>query len=243
MNKYPKISIVTVCYNEKNKIENTCRSIIEQDFIDFEWIVIDGGSNDGTLDILKKYKDRMNYFISEKDAGIYNAMNKGLKESKGEWIIFMNGGDCFYEKSVLSSIFSEKYDDDIIFADGVNNVYKTKHPLPINKYGKLELHRFFLNSSLCHQATFINKKLFEKMGGYDESYKIIADHVFNYIAIKNFNAKALYIPKIVALIDIAGVSMENREKLLQENYRLRKEHFNLGVEIKLFLINNLNFKL
>ena len=128
--KNPIVSVITVCYNEK-KIENTCKSIINQTFEDYEWIVVDGGSNDDTVDIFKKYKKNMSYFGSDKDSGIYNAMNKGIKIAKGEWIIFMNGGDCFYQKNSLSKISPHEYNEDIIFADGTNIVYNTKHPLPI----------------------------------------------------------------------------------------------------------------
>lgn len=236
------ISIITVCYNEK-KIENTCKSVINQTFKNFEWIVVDGGSNVGTIDILKKYEKNMAVFISEKDDGIYDAMNKGIKKAKGEWLIFMNGGDCFHDNKVLDDIFPNNcnHDCDIIFSDGINNIYNTKHPLPINRNGRLLLHKFFMNNSLCHQATFIKKHLFEKIGLYDTSYKIIADHAFNYIAIKDFNAIVKYIPRVIALVDVTGVSMKKRGELEKELYRLRLETRDFFVESLIFLKNKLNF--
>ena len=100
------ISIITVCYNIKDEIERTCESIISQTANNYEWIVVDGGSIDGTVDILNKYKDKMSVFISEKDTGIYNAMNKGIKRATGEWCIFMNGGDCFASKISLKNFLN-----------------------------------------------------------------------------------------------------------------------------------------
>jgi len=89
----PKLTIITICYNIANQIERTLKSIENQTFQDFEWIVVDGASIDGTLEILQKYGSRINILISEKDKGIYDAMNKGILKSKGEYLLFLNGGD------------------------------------------------------------------------------------------------------------------------------------------------------
>ena len=94
----PKISIITICYNE-DRVEDTCKSVIAQTFKDYEWIFIDGGSNEKYLEIHDKYKSYMSVFISEKDSGIYNAMNKGLSFATGEFVVFMNAGDCFYDET------------------------------------------------------------------------------------------------------------------------------------------------
>ena len=99
-----KLSIITVCYNEPN-LEKTCKSIIEQTYQDFEWIVVDGGSNEQTQNIWNKYKNRINYFISEKDSGVYNAMNKGIKQSNGEYLLFLNAGDYLFDKDALKITF------------------------------------------------------------------------------------------------------------------------------------------
>jgi len=99
-----KLSVITICYNEKN-IRKTCESIVGQSWQDFEWIVVDGGSTDGTLDVLNEYRDRIDVLISEPDNGIYNAMNKGIARARGEWLNFMNGGDAFCDKTVLEQVF------------------------------------------------------------------------------------------------------------------------------------------
>ena len=110
------LTIITVCFNIKDEIERTCQSIVNQTWQNFEWIVIDGGSTDGTVDILKKYSDRINILVSEPDKGIYNAMNKGIKLSHGEWLNFMNGGDRFTSNDVLKEVFSGKeYSADVLY--------------------------------------------------------------------------------------------------------------------------------
>jgi glycosyltransferase involved in cell wall biosynthesis len=107
MNLYtqPLISVVTIVYNGIDEIEKTIQSIIAQDYKNFELIIIDGGSNDGTQKIIEKYINSISYYVSEKDNGVYDAMNKGIRASNGKWINFMNGGDQFYNSSVLSNIF------------------------------------------------------------------------------------------------------------------------------------------
>lgn len=118
------LTIITVCFNIKDEIERTCQSIVNQTWQNFEWIVIDGGSTDGTVDILKKYSDRINILVSEPDKGIYNAMNKGIKLSHGEWLNFMNGGDRFTSNDVLKEVFSGKeYSADVLY--GKNTIMMT----------------------------------------------------------------------------------------------------------------------
>lgn len=167
-----KISIITVCYNEPD-LRETCESIINQTYQDFEWIVIDGGSNKETLDIFEKYKNRINTFISEKDNGIYNAMNKGIKLSHGEYLLFMNAGDSFYDKNVLSKFVECGLDKDIIYSNCV-----TAFSLPrIETYPEVLDSSFWIQNSLPHQATLIKNSLFKKYGMYDENYKIVSDYV------------------------------------------------------------------
>ena len=100
----PLISIVTISYNAVNLIEKTILSVVEQDTADFEYIVIDGGSTDGTVEVIRKYENAISYWVSESDKGIFDAMNKALSVAKGDWVIFMNSGDCFYNNHVLSEI-------------------------------------------------------------------------------------------------------------------------------------------
>lgn len=170
-----KVSIITVCYNEKKDIERTCKSIVAQNYDDFEWIVIDGGSDDGTIDILEKYRDHMTVFVSEKDHGVYNAMNKGIAFAQGEYVLFLNGGDALCNENVLSCVFAnDQYTGDVLYGGcyllGKNGAQKKIHfPQNLKKY-------FFYNYNINHQSTFIRKRLFDEYGNYDESYMIAADY-------------------------------------------------------------------
>ncbi len=164
-----KLSIITVCYNIKDEIQRTCESIVNQSYQDFEWIVIDGGSTDGTLDLLNNYKDRIDIFVSEKDNGIFDAMNKGIVKAQGKYLNFMNGGDEFYKKDVLKNFIKElsspTTDNADIYYGNTSIIRHGKHvitalPTTIEK-------TFFLDNNLNHQSAFIKKELFDTYGYYE----------------------------------------------------------------------------
>ena len=224
--KEPLISIITVNYNEKN-IERTLKSILAQTFQDFEWIVVDGGSNEETLNIINKYKDRIDILFSEKDNGVYDAMNKGIKVSNGRWLIFMNAGDSFYEAVSLEKIF-KKYsfilrNKDIIYCDSIYHTidsveYKPIFPDKLNS-------EFWHNSCISHQSTFIRKELFNKYGLYDETYKISAD-LEKLLLFKQKKCKFHHIKEIISNYYTDGISAidESREyerKLILDKYKIK----------------------
>jgi glycosyltransferase involved in cell wall biosynthesis len=214
MTKTPFFSIITICYNEEKNIEKTCKSISNQSYKNFEWIVIDGKSTDKTLEIIKKYKKNTTNIISEKDSGIYNAMNKGIGIAKGEYLLFINGGDCLKDKDVLrvsrNLIEEDKgrsqiYYGDLIYDNGEIVTYKKAK---LNK-------KFFIKKTISHQATFITKKLFLKYGYYNERYKIVADYDFWIKTILDNHVKTKHLPLIVSMFDLGGVS---------GNYNFAKKH-------------------
>ena len=166
-----KISIVTICYNEPD-LEKTCQSIVNQSCQDFEWIVIDGGSNQETLDIFKKYEYRIDKFISEHDDGRYNAMNKGINLASGDYINFLNAGDYYTDNLVLQKIIDSGLDKDIVYGNlticDEENCTLKSDPDKISA-------AYFLTESLPHPASFIRKTLFEKYGKYNEELVIASD--------------------------------------------------------------------
>ena len=165
------LSIITVCKNEPF-IEETCQSICAQSCQEFEWIVVDGASTDDTLNKLKKYSSKIDCFISEPDTGTYNAMNKGIKKSHGKYLLFMNGGDLFYNNKIIETIlpYLKKEDADIFYGDSYR-LFQQKKDCFIKTYPDELEKSFFLTNTLAHQSAYIKKELFEKYQGYfDRNY-------------------------------------------------------------------------
>lgn len=167
-----KLSIITVAYNDLNGLKRTTNSIQEQTFNDYEWIVIDGNSNDGTREYLASLKKQPDFWCSEPDSGIYDAMNKGLSHASGDWCLFMNSGDSLHERSVLENVFSRMPIADIVYCDaffkGKDTTYSVSYP------DKLTID-FFIERCICHQATFIKRQLLLESNGYSTDYKIVSD--------------------------------------------------------------------
>ncbi len=176
MTQTPLLSIVTICFNNRDDIERTCKSIARQTWHDFEWIVIDGASTDGTLEILKKYEKFIDVLISEPDTGRYNAMNKGVLRSKGKWLNFMNGGDAFHHPNVLQNLseFLKNDEADILYGNMNFITNKKEHQIvtyPLN----ITDPNYFYDGCISHQSSFIKRSLFQQYGLYNENYKIVSD--------------------------------------------------------------------
>ena len=218
----PKFSIITICYNEPN-LEKTCKSIVNQTFQGFEWIVIDGGSNRQTLDIFEKYKDRIDYFVSEKDNGRYHAMNKGLRVAKGEYVNFMNAGDYFNGHDVLEKIIHFGLDKDIVYGDwdvidGGGKVKLWKFPAVID-------FEFLYLGALPHQSSFIKRNLFEKYGFYDERFQIASDWekwlvfiLFHHCSYKHINLSC-------SVFNLNGISTKNIQQNIEERKKILRQYF------------------
>lgn len=168
---FPSISIITVVYNSVDLIEQTIKSVLEQGYPNLEYIIIDGGSSDGTIQVINRYKDKISQFIREPDNGVYDAMNKGKEYAHGEWINFMNSGDCFYTKDVLLKIFFNKIDDTIKF---IYSDYFVKKRNSNKKYtASLE------KGVILHQSCIYKRAIHKDFGRYYVSNPIIvSDYLF-----------------------------------------------------------------
>ena len=198
-----KLSIITICYNEPN-LEKTCESIVNQTWQDFEWIVVDGGSNEETQKIWNKYKHRIDKFISESDNGIYNACNKGIKLASGEYIQFLNAGDMYYNLDVLKTIFMQNsYVDDVIYGEQ-NEVYTDSSKNHISKQPNVNT-QFLVTNCIQTSAAFIKRELFNRYGLFNESYKIVSDYEQWIIFYKN-GVKFRHINTVVTIFDKQGIS-------------------------------------
>jgi len=211
-----KVSIITVVYNDVKNIERTILSVVNQTYKNIEYIVIDGVSTDGTIDICNKYMNNISIFSSEKDTGIYNAMNKGIKKASGDWVFFLNSGDLFYDESVIESFMNiDNKGVDIFY--GMNctkDLKKLYHPKKITKL------MFALERMICHQGIFARREVFEN-NYFDESYRLIADRKWLY---KCYQSKYIIKPMniLVCIYDTNGVS-SNKEKFDKESLRFIKE--------------------
>lgn len=155
----PKISIITINYNNLEGLKRTIESVVNQTWQEFEYLIIDGGSTDGSVEYIESKSEHVDYWVSEPDKGVYHAMNKGIAKSSGEYLLFLNSGDHFYNKKVLAQNCQEIKDSSIIYFD-LQVVEEQK--MFIKEYPSVLSFSYFLNDTLPHPATFIKKKLLQK---------------------------------------------------------------------------------
>ncbi|MGZ7445995.1 glycosyltransferase family 2 protein [Paenibacillus sp. TH7-28] len=227
--KEPKISVVTVCYNAADTIEQTIQSVLNQSYSNLEYIIVDGASTDHTLDIIHKYMDRISIIVSEPDNGIYDAFNKGVRLATGDFINFMNADDFFSTDQAVSEVANYLASNpDVLMLHG--NV-KVMNDLSGYWYidGQFLTVEDMENGRMCpHQSVFAHKKLFEEFGGFDLKYKILADVDFTIKCFKTYEQLIAYIPLEIATFRLGGVSTHiNYDKNLHtENAIIHLEHFN-----------------
>jgi glycosyltransferase involved in cell wall biosynthesis len=215
------LSIITINYNNSIGLERTIQSIIPQTFKDFEYLVIDGDSTDSSLEVIRKNIAAIHYSISEPDTGIYNAMNKGIKASKGDYLLFMNSGDILNGTTALEDFISHKdFGGDIIYGD-----YQFENGEKIFPDQLSPL--FFVRTSLPHQSTFFKREVFDEMGMYEEHYTLVSDRSFY---IKCFLSKRFifkHIPYYLSIYDLSGISNnpEHAEKQALENEWMFQEYY------------------
>lgn len=207
------VSVVTVSYNAAAIIEQTMLSVINQTYENIEYIIIDGGSTDGTVDIIKKYANSIAYWVSEPDNGIYDAMNKGIKVATGEWINFMNAGDIYYnERSIKDMVQSFTSVDTIYYGDAWVNDIKKKY------WGKFSNFKLAIGN-ICHQTLFYPSSIL-KENLYDTDYCIFADYALNLKLWKTY--KYNYIPQIVCFYDFGGISTTKKDTDIKFKKNKRK---------------------
>ncbi|WP_097460153.1 glycosyltransferase family 2 protein [Mangrovitalea sediminis] len=202
LNEKPLITVVTVVYNGADCLEGTIKSVIEQRYDNVEYIIVDGGSTDGTLDIVRKYEHAIDYWVSEPDKGIYDAMNKGIDLGSGQWINFMNAGDYFFDIDILCKIFRNSAvvsGADVIYGDHeVRYPNKTK----IVKAGRIE--KLWKGSQFCHQSVLVNLNQHKK-NKFNICKKMAADFEFFYESSRN-GSLMRHVACVISKISSGGVS-------------------------------------
>lgn len=220
-----KVSIITVNLNDAAGLRKTVSSVLAQTYNDFEFIVIDGGSTDGSTDFIREISSRLSYWLSEPDNGTYNAMNKGIKLASGEYCLFLNSGDFFVDDRVLDNIFNKSETADIISGD-VLKVRPNKKFRRVSSPETISLHKLCIHS-LPHQATLIRRSLFEEIGYYTESYKIVSDWEFFLKALVIFEKSYSHLNIDVSFFRTGGISSRKESVQLAryESYDCLKRNF------------------
>ena len=223
-----KYSIITINYNNRDGLRNTIESIINQSYKDYEFIVIDGGSTDGSVDIINEYKDRITYWVSEKDNGIYHAMNKGVKAAHGEYLNFMNSGDSFYKSTTLEEVDNMMNGSDIIVGSDYNEDPETGKSaitvLPI----RISFATFFMQT-FPHQSTFIRRSLLDN-SPYDEKLKIVADWKFFMNTIAYDESSIQLIDLIICKREQDGISNIQSRKVNEERKKVLSQLLPAGIK-------------
>lgn len=230
-----KLSIITINYNNARGLERTLKSVVNQNSKDFEYVVVDGNSTDASKEIIEKNKTYINKWISDFDSGVYNAMNKGIEMANGDYLIFLNSGDKLVDQDVVSKVIPLLENNiEIIYGNLIYSLNEIPQTLFVpSKNVDLS---YFLNSFLPHPSSFIKKSLFQKIGFYNEKFKIISDWEFFLRSIVIHKASYLHIDLVISDFDNSGISSnsENEKLIHNEKQAVYKELFpNLENEIKL----------
>ena len=223
--KPPILSVITIVYNNAGDIERTMLSVLEQTYQYVEYIVIDGFSDDGTPDIINRYQNRIAKFISEKDKGIYDAMNKGLTMATGDYVLFMNSGDEFFDKNTVAAVFGSAVNADIYYgetemisADG-KSLGQRRHKAP----AQFTWRSFKYGMGVSHQAIYIKRELIEP---YDHRYQLSADIDWIIRAAKKAK-KIVNVHRYVAKYLVGGMSKTKHSQSLMERFDIMKRHYGL----------------
>ena len=215
------VTIITVCRNHAQELERTIRSVESQTWQEKEYLVIDGASTDDTLDVIKAHEASITRWVSEPDQGIYDAMNKGVRMARGEWVIFMNAGDTFASDDTLQRVFGSPQNADVIYGDVIKGELVKKAEAPRNA------HRMFY----CHQSAFVRTRCLREFP-FDIRHRMSAD--FKQVKQLYLSGKTfLQLDFPVANFDTQGVSNRNRSAGLYDNIQVIRETDNLWEQVKL----------
>ncbi len=213
-----RLSIITINLNNAEGLQKTMESVFAQTFTDYDYIIIDGGSTDGSVDTIKNHENKLSYWVSEKDDGIYNAMNKGIVKAKGEYLLFMNSGDYLFNNETIKEIFENNPNEDIIYGDAmVDRGQNEKNEVKV--YPANLTFKYFLSKTLHHTSSIIKADLFEKLGNYNEELKIMSDWEFFIKAICLYQASYKYLKQTISCFNPHGISSQIETGALKLNER------------------------
>jgi glycosyltransferase involved in cell wall biosynthesis len=210
-----KLSIITINYNNLKGLQKTMQSVFDQTWKEFEYIIIDGGSPDGSKELIEQNSEKITYWISEPDNGIYHAMNKGTIKAKGEYCLYLNSGDSLSDKTILENTHNLLNNYDIIYG----NQYIIRNNELVQEYIPENIFFELLFTSIPHASTFIKKTCMENSGLYDEKYKIVSDWKFFLESFFRKHYTFYHIDYFLSSFDIEGISSDSKYSELQINER------------------------
>lgn len=228
---HPKITIITACYNAEAHIEETIQSVLNQTYNNIEYIIIDGGSTDGTLAIIEKYRNKIDYFVSEPDRGISDAFNKGIKVAEGEIIGIINSDDKLEQGSL--QIVADAFEQDIDMYRGICYLWNDQTGILFLEIPTLYWPAIPIKMRGAHPATFIAKKAYQRLGDFDVDLKYSMDTDL-FRRFSKANAKVKYIDKPLAYFRLGGVSQSNEVGRLKELCYILKKNGSSSIQIAVF---------
>ena len=225
----PMFSIITVNRNNSAGLRRTLTSTVQQSFTDFEHVVVDGASTDGSIVVISEFRDRLAYAVSEPDAGIYNAMNKGIAAAQGEFLLFLNSGDHLATRDSLENAAPHLGKHDLCYfdLDVCESAAAITPRTRVKTYPDTLRFSHFLNDTLPHPACFIRRSLFQRFGGYDETLKICADWKAFMLWVCRHNCSYEHISQVLSVYYADGVSShpESRGAIASEHNQVLQAEF------------------
>jgi glycosyltransferase involved in cell wall biosynthesis len=218
------LSIITINKNNYSGLKITIESVLSQSCRDFEYIVIDGASTDGSIDVLRKYDNEIDYWISEPDNGIYNAMNKGIRAAKGRNCQFLNSGDFLVSSDVIKKVLPNIENASIYVGYLIKIFSKKKHYLDKGIIGNITMFSLY-KGVINHSSAYIKRELFDQYGYYDETLKIVSDWKWYLWVVGFHNEKVVKLNFVISKFDMGGISTSNKELLKIERRQVIEEYF------------------
>lgn len=219
----PIISVVTINRNNAVGLQRTISSVVAQRCKEFEYIVIDGASTDGSVDTIKRFTDAIDYWVSESDKGIYNAMNKALPHCHGQYVLFLNSGDFFADNHVIAYMKSIALSSDFVIGR-ISSEYRY-FSLKSFKLPTMQSFYTFYNYNIPHQATFTRLSLLRELGGYDESIRVCSDWAAVFLAVMKHGKRVEYIDRVISTVDTTGISSFNGKEIALEKAAVFERYF------------------
>lgn len=231
------ISIITVCYNSAKTIEQTICSVLAQDYPHIQYIIIDGGSTDGTQEIIARYRDRIAIYVSEQDKGIYDAMNKGIAHATGDIIGLLNADDLYANHNIISKVAETFKDNSVQACYGDLLYFSCHHPQQVVRYwkaGEFKLGLFSKGWNPPHPTFFVRQEHYRRWGGFDTSYAMGNDVELMMRFLEKHHLKTVYIPELLVKMRSGGVSNRGLKNIISQNRNIIQAAKKLNIKISIW---------